>query len=112
MTPLSQCRSLVTDWFSRLRRPKRREWAWIVGGALALFVLYLLALVPLTPSISDIRKARLEQPAQVMSEDGKLLAEYKWANRAWVPIKDIAPSVVAALIATEDHRFYDHFGMD
>ena len=47
-----------------------------------------------------------------MSEDGKLLAEYKWANRVWVPLKDIAPAVVTALIATEDHRFYDHFGLD
>lgn len=102
----------MTDWFSRLRRPTRREWAWIAGGVPALFVLYLLLLVPLTPSISDIRKARLEQPAQVMSEDGKLLAEYKWANRVWVPLKDIAPAVVTALIATEDHRFYDHFGLD
>jgi penicillin-binding protein 1A len=102
----------MTDWFSRLRRPTRREWAWVVGGVPALFTLYLLSLVPLTPSISDIRKARLEQPAQVMSEDGKLLAEYKWANRVWVPLKDIAPAVVTALIATEDHRFYDHFGLD
>ena len=71
-----------------------------------------MALVPLTPSISDIRKARLEQPAQVMSEDGQLLAEYKWANRVWMPLPDIAPVVVSALIATEDHRFFDHFGLD
>jgi penicillin-binding protein 1A len=62
--------------------------------------------------ISDIRKAKLELPAQVVSNDGKLLTEFKWANRVWVPIKDIAPSVVSALIATEDHRFYDHFGLD
>jgi penicillin-binding protein 1A len=102
----------MSDWFSRLRRPTRREWGWTAGGLPALFVLYLLALIPLTPSISDIRKARLEQPAQVMSEDGKLLAEYKWANRVWVPLKDIAPPVVTALIATEDHRFFEHHGLD
>jgi penicillin-binding protein 1A len=29
-----------------------------------------------------------------------------------VPLKQISPSVVAALIATEDHRFYEHFGLD
>jgi penicillin-binding protein 1A len=29
-----------------------------------------------------------------------------------VPLGKIAPSVVDALIATEDHRFYDHFGID
>ncbi len=81
-------------------------------GVPALLALYVLALVPLTPSISDIRKARMEQPAQVMSEDGKLLAEYKWANREWVTLSDIAPAVITALVATEDHRFYDHHGID
>ena len=78
----------------------------------ALLLLYLLALIPFTPGISDIRKARFEQPAQVLSADGKLLTEFKWANRAWVPLDDVAPAVVAALIATEDHRFYQHFGLD
>ena len=77
-----------------------------------LFLLYLLILIPFTPGIKDIRKAKLEQPAQILSADGKLLAEFKWANRAWVPLDEIAPSVVAALIATEDHRFYQHHGLD
>ncbi|WP_284409406.1 transglycosylase domain-containing protein [Acidovorax sp. SUPP3334] len=75
-------------------------------------LLYVLALVPFTPAISDIRKAKTDQPAQLVSADGRLLAEYKWVNREWVPLESIAPSVKDALIATEDHRFYDHFGLD
>ncbi|NOJ99899.1 transglycosylase domain-containing protein, partial [Corallococcus coralloides] len=73
---------------------------------------YTLLLWPFTPAISDIRKAKTEQPAQLVSADGRLLAEYRWVNREWVALEDIAPSVVDALIATEDHRFYDHFGLD
>src|SRR5450830_2145142 len=95
-----------------LRRPTRRELVWALAAVPALLLLYLLALIPFTPGISDIRKAKLEQPAQVLSADGKLLAEFKWANRAWVPLDEIAPSVVSALIATEDHRFYQHHGLD
>ncbi|MDO8448613.1 MAG: transglycosylase domain-containing protein [Rhodoferax sp.] len=108
----SQLKTLAADQLRRLRRPTRREAAWALAAVPALLLLYVLALIPFTPSISDIRKARQEQPAQVLSADGKLLAEFKWANRAWVPLDDIAPAVVTALIATEDHRFYQHHGLD
>jgi penicillin-binding protein 1A len=47
-----------------------------------------------------------------MSSDGVVRAEYKRENRQWVPLEKIAPSVVQALIAMEDHRFYDHHGID
>jgi penicillin-binding protein 1A len=109
---LSQFKLLLADRLSRLRRPTRRELIWALAALPALFLLYVLVLIPFTPAISDIRKAKLEQPAQILSADGKLLAEFKWANRAWVPLDQIAPSVVAALIATEDHRFYQHHGLD
>ena len=109
---LSQLKILAVEQLQRLRRPTRRELAWALAAGPALFLLYVLVLIPFTPGISDIRKARFEQPAQVLSSDGQLLTEFKWANRAWVPLEDVAPSVLAALIATEDHRFYDHFGLD
>jgi penicillin-binding protein 1A len=98
--------------FAWMPRPARRALLW---GALVLpaaLVVYTLALLPLTPSVSEIRKAKSEQPAQLMSVDGKLLAEYRWANREWVELPQISPHVLDALIATEDHRFYRHWGMD
>nr|WP_114972963.1 transglycosylase domain-containing protein [Rhodoferax ferrireducens] len=109
---LSQLKPLLSERLHHLHRPSRRVVVWTLAAVPALFLLYVLALIPFTPGISDIRKARLEQPAQILSADGKLLAEYKWANRDWVPLEQIAPSVVAALIATEDHRFYQHHGLD
>ncbi|MEJ5989301.1 transglycosylase domain-containing protein [Ramlibacter sp. PS3R-8] len=78
----------------------------------ALLLAYVLVLIPFTPSISDIRKARSEVPSVVMSADGIVLAEFKRLNREWVPLARIAPSAVQALIATEDHRFYQHHGID
>ena len=77
-----------------------------------LVLLYVLMLIPFTPGIGDLRKARTEVPAIVVSSDGIVLAEYKRINRRWVPLARIAPSVVDALIATEDHRFYEHHGID
>ena len=77
-----------------------------------LLVLYVLVLIPFTPSIKDIQKAKTEQPTVVLSADGKELAVFKRANRDWVKLADISPNVVAALVATEDHRFFQHHGMD
>ena len=96
-------------WISQFWR-RVLGWALLAGPAAVL--LYALALVPFTPSTADIRKAKSEIPAQLMSADGKLLAEYRWANREWVALNRISPHVVNALIATEDHRFYEHSGMD
>jgi penicillin-binding protein 1A len=78
----------------------------------ALALLYVLALVPFTPGIGDLRKAKSATPSVVMSSDGVVLAEFKRINRQWVPLDRIAPSVVQALIAMEDHRFYHHHGID
>ena len=78
----------------------------------ALGLLYVLVLIPFTPSIGDLRKAKSELPSILLALDGTVLAEYKRINRDWVPLDKIAPSVVNALIATEDHRFYEHHGID
>jgi len=53
-----------------------------------------------------------EQPAQILSADGRKLAEFKQSNREWVALAEISPQVIDALIATEDHRFREHFGLD
>ena len=94
------------------RHPTRRGVIRALLAVPALLLLYVLILIPFTPSISNIRKASSEQPAQVVSADGRKLAEFKQSNRQWVALSEISPQVINALIATEDHRFYDHFGLD
>jgi penicillin-binding protein 1A len=109
---LTLANPLVAEALWHLRHPTRRGVAWAFAALPVLLLLYVLILIPFTPSIGDIRKAKIEQPAQILSADGKLLAEFKPSNREWVPLKDISPNVVNALIATEDHRFYQHWGLD
>jgi penicillin-binding protein 1A len=83
-------------------------------GALGLVLLcaYTVILIPFTPSISDIRKAKVDQPSVLISLDGKRLAMFKPMNRDWVRLNQVSPHVINALIATEDHRFYQHYGID
>jgi len=106
----------LTPWFARLwrhlRHPTRRDVALAGAAVVALFALYVVVLIPFTPSVSNIRKARIDRPARIMSADGKLLAEFKPGNQQWVQLDEISPHVVDALIATEDHRFYQHHGID
>ena len=80
--------------------------------ALALLFAYALILIPFTPTIADIQKAKIDQPSVMISSDGKRLATFKPMNREWVPLNRISPHVIHALIATEDHRFYRHYGVD
>jgi penicillin-binding protein 1A len=94
-------------------------WAWLrrhpllVGALLPMAALaYVLALVPFTPAIGDVQKAKSEQPTVVLSADGNELAVFKRANREWVKLANISPHTISALIATEDRRFYEHQGVD
>jgi penicillin-binding protein 1A len=111
-TVLARARAFAINLFHRLPEGLWLRVVVVLGLIPLLVLLYVLALIPFTPSIGDIRKAKAEQPAIVMSADGKELAMFKRANRDWVKLADISPNVITALIATEDHRFYDHHGMD
>jgi penicillin-binding protein 1A len=73
---------------------------------------YVAALIPLTPSIDDLQKAKTAKPSVVVSADGVVLTTFKRANRERVKLSEVSPHVVSALIATEDRRFFDHHGFD
>lgn len=108
----TRLQALAAALWQRVRHPTRRGVALSVAALPVLLLLYVLLLIPFTPSIGDIRKAKVQQPAKVMSADGQELAVFTRANREWVKLADISPQVIAALIATEDHRFYQHHGLD
>src|SRR5207248_2483971 len=78
----------------------------------AAFVLFVLMLIPFTPSVQDLRRVKAEKPSVMMSADGVALAEFRRVNRQWVPLAKISPKVVDALISTEDRHFYSHYGID
>ncbi|CDG82924.1 penicillin-binding protein 1A [Janthinobacterium agaricidamnosum] len=113
----TRCQALYVRGHAHLMRrpPARRALLLLVwgGGALCgLLLIYLLILIPLTPGIADLRQARIAQASTVVSADGKLLASFDEGLQERVTLKQIAPQVVSALIATEDRRFYDHHGID
>ena len=66
------------------------------------------------PEIEELENPVNKYASQVISSDGKLIGtwSYSRANRIFVGYDEISPSVIQALIATEDERFYDHSGID
>ena len=94
------------------RHPTWRGALLALAAVPALLVLYVLALVPFTPSTADLLQAKTVKPSVVLSADGVELAVFKRVDRDRVALKDISPNVINALIATEDRRFYDHHGLD
>lgn len=76
-----------------------------VGG----YVYYLFQGLP---SIAQLENPETAIATEVRSRDGVVLDKYFTQNRTWVRYDQISPHVVDALVATEDHRFYDHWGMD
>jgi penicillin-binding protein 1A len=49
---------------------------------------------------------------QILSEDGVVLGKLDVENRAPVNLKDLPKHLLNATIAIEDHRFYEHPGVD
>jgi penicillin-binding protein 1A len=85
---------------------------WGVAAMLALLLAYVLVLIPLTPGIADLKQARVARPTVILSADGKPLGSFEQGVQERVKLSQISPHVVTALIATEDHRFYEHHGVD
>lgn len=74
--------------------------------------LNFLGLFGYSPNIRDIKSPNMRLPSELYTADGKLIGRYYKENRTPVEYNKIAPSVIDALIATEDVRFYKHSGID
>ncbi len=79
---------------------------------LAVGIGYFLYLVQGLPSIEELENPRTAIATEVRSSDGAVLDRYFIENRTYINIDEISPNAINALIATEDHRFFDHWGMD
>lgn len=85
-------------------------------GVLAFILIiglsYFYYLLQGLPSIQELENPQTAIASEVRSRDGAVLDRYFVENRTYVPIENISPNVLNALIATEDHRFFNHWGVD
>lgn len=83
----------------------------MVGGA-CLAILFYFSLLDGLPSIEELENPKTDIASFVKSRDGVVIDKYFTENRTWVPFEQISPHVINALVSIEDHRFFDHWGID
>jgi len=81
----------------------------VIAGIIGGYTYYLFQGLP---SIEELENPQTAVASVVKSRDGVILDRYFVENRTYVPIDRISPNIVNALIATEDHRFFTHWGID
>ena len=66
------------------------------------------------PPVEDLQNPINRFATQIYSADGKIMGtwNYNRENRVMVDYSKLPTSLVQALVATEDVRFYDHSGID
>jgi penicillin-binding protein 1A len=64
------------------------------------------------PSKKQLTSISNQVATEVYSADSVLLGRYYWQERSTVPTHEITKELKNALVATEDVRFYDHYGVD
>jgi penicillin-binding protein 1A len=106
------------------RRPRRRDrgkrifgralrsgilallWAAIVcAGALGYFALTL-------PDTGEMTRAERRPSVTILAADGSLLSTFGDLFAQPLSLKEMSPYIPKAVVATEDRRFYSHFGID
>jgi penicillin-binding protein 1A len=117
----SAAKTVFQDRYGRVHaylmaRPLYKRVLIVAGGGsgllFGLVLVYILCLIPLTPGIKDLKQARAAKASTLVSADGKQLASFDQGLHERVKLDQISPHVLTALVATEDHRFYDHMGID
>ena len=87
----------------------------VVGAGLAgilVLVIYMLFLIPSLPTFEQLENPEVDLATVLYTSDGKLLTRFAREDRTPVPLDSVSIHVVSALVATEDYRFYDHWGID
>ncbi|HMD65711.1 MAG TPA: PBP1A family penicillin-binding protein [Stellaceae bacterium] len=81
---------------------------WVViigGGVLGYFALTL-------PDTSELTKAGRRPSVTILAADGSLLTTFGDLFGQPLTLQEMSPYLPKAVIATEDRRFYSHFGVD
>ncbi len=102
-------------WATRFRRWLLGAVGVMVAGLLLVLLLVGIALAmafPNLPDVSELADYRPKLPLRVLSADGELIGEFGEERRNLLPIEDIAPVMINAVLAIEDSRFYEHSGVD
>lgn len=64
------------------------------------------------PSVESLKDLKWQTPMQIFSKDGKLISQFGEKKRIPLTLDEFPQQLINAILATEDDRFYSHFGID
>ncbi len=92
---------------------------WMVGlvlaGAVSLAIVIAIALAvafPNLPDVSALSDYRPILPLRIYTADNVLIGQFGEERRNLTRLKDMPKVMTDAVLAIEDHRFYEHNGVD
>ena len=89
------------------------KYYFISAGVFLFFILILnWGWIGDMPDLNDIENPTASLASQVYAQDGTPMGKFYLEDRITVKYRDISPYLLQALVATEDKRFYDHYGVD
>jgi penicillin-binding protein 1A len=99
--------------------PRRSLLRRLIGALPSLFVVLLLAwaalfllLAPELPDTDALFADAEQRTVTLLAADDTPLAERAAEGARFLRLDEVAPHLVKAVLAIEDHRFYEHFGVD
>ena len=104
--------------------PGRRRWlriflmivgigSLVMATAAGIAALWAFTILPRSlPSVKTLETFQPLQGTKVYDDNDELLTELHVERRIFVPLAHIPQTLRDAIIATEDRRFYSHFGVD
>ena len=85
----------------------------IILSSLGVLILGLLIYIFIgLPSLEELENPKQQLASKVFTSDGELLGQFYIENRIETKLDSLPKHLINALIATEDRRFYNHWGVD
>lgn len=79
-----------------------------LGGAFGAYHFFARDL----PSTARLENFEPSLKTQVFADDGSLIGELYEQNRVLIPLDEMPPYLIDAIISVEDRKFYNHWGVD
>jgi penicillin-binding protein 1A len=93
---------------------KNRKKAWLIAGAVVFILLgsIIAFIYSGLPSLEELENPKPQLASKVFTADGELLGQFFIENRIETNLNKLPDHLIKALIATEDRKFYSHWGVD
>ncbi|HYB71545.1 MAG TPA: PBP1A family penicillin-binding protein [Candidatus Bathyarchaeia archaeon] len=115
---------MAVDRRTKLDALRRRRWlrfalmavlvvVLVTGLAVAASAFWVLTILPRSlPSVTQLESYDASEGTKVYDDNDELVTEFHVERRIFVPLAQIPKALREAIIATEDSRFYSHYGVD